>query len=63
LKTNPDLLALKCVILGYQFSGKKSIAECLHKKYGVEVLTIENLIKDLMDKLQFAKDEEDDVDL
>ncbi|KAL4511584.1 hypothetical protein ABPG72_012429 [Tetrahymena utriculariae] len=45
-----DWLPLKLAILGYQFSGKKTIANIISKKYGVKLLSIDILMNELIEK-------------
>lgn len=52
VQTQPDLLAIKVIIMGYQFSGKKTVADCLNKKYDLTLLSITKQIGDLMNKLR-----------
>lgn len=42
-------MALKLVIIGYSFSGKKTIAEFLKEKYNLEVISLELLIQEAME--------------
>ncbi|EGR31169.1 hypothetical protein IMG5_116400 [Ichthyophthirius multifiliis] len=44
-----DWLPIKIAILGYQFSGKKTIANLLQQKYNVKILSVEKLLNDLID--------------
>lgn len=62
-KTSPDKLAIKLVITGYQFSGKKTIADYLHKKYGIQVLQIEKVVNDLLSRLKNEDAASEDTEL
>lgn len=49
-----DWLPLKIAILGYQFSGKKTLANCIARKYGVKLISVEILLNELLEKWMAA---------
>eukprot|EP00825_Cyclidium_porcatum_P013933 TRINITY_DN173_c0_g1_i1.p1 TRINITY_DN173_c0_g1~~TRINITY_DN173_c0_g1_i1.p1 ORF type:complete len:711 (-),score=150.71 TRINITY_DN173_c0_g1_i1:153-2285(-) len=62
-KTTPDNLAIKLAITGYQFSGKKTIADYLNKKYGIHILQMDRLINDLLLKIKDDNGQGEDSEL
>ncbi|KAM3135115.1 hypothetical protein pb186bvf_012761 [Paramecium bursaria] len=50
-KTDIPFLPFKCAIIGFAFSGKRSISELLQKKYGITLLSIDQLINELLEYL------------
>lgn len=55
LSNDLDWLPLKLSILGYQFSGKKTLATWIAKKYHVKLLQIDTLMSDLLTSLNDAR--------
>jgi hypothetical protein len=45
----PLYLPFRCALLGYSFSGKKTISELLHKKYNIELISVDGLINELLE--------------
>lgn len=46
-------LGLTLSIIGYDFSGKKTIANFLKQKYGLEVLKVESIIQECFERVIF----------
>ena len=45
----PKYMPLKLLMLGYDFSGKKTMCELLKSKYDIEVIQTEELIRELVE--------------
>ncbi len=60
----PSYMPLKLSLIGYSFSGKKTLAGLLHDKYKVHVISVEELINECVDIVgpehEEEKMEEDD---
>ena len=48
----PNWLPLKLSLLGYAFAGKKTLADLVQQKYGLEVISVEDLINECIDIVQ-----------
>jgi hypothetical protein len=46
-----EYLGLTLSIIGYDFSGKETIANFLKQKYGLEVLKMENVIQECFERV------------
>ena len=64
----PNWLALKLCIVGYPFAGKKTQAQLIKEKYGLDVFNMEDLINEAMEydpskhcQEKAAKENEEDL--
>ena len=48
----PNWLPLKLSLLGYAFSGKKTLAELVQQKYNLELISVEDLINECIEIAQ-----------
>jgi len=46
---NPNWLSVKICLAGYPFSGKKEQAECLRKKYNLDIFVMDSLVQEAID--------------
>lgn len=51
-------LPFRCSLIGYQFSGKKTIAELMQKKYGIEVISVDGVVRELIEYRRRYQDRE-----
>ena len=45
----PNYLPLRLLSIGYPFSGKKSLCAFLKQKYGIEILKLDDIIKEAVE--------------
>jgi dephospho-CoA kinase len=45
----PNYLPFKVAVIGFPFSGKKAISELLSKKYNAELITVQNVVSELLE--------------
>jgi len=47
---NLDWIPLKMAVIGYQFSGKKTLAGCVERKYNIKLIQVDALLNNLLEK-------------
>lgn len=45
----PSYMPLKLVVTGYSFSGKRTLCKFLKEKYGLEVLQVDEIIREFIE--------------